>query len=107
MIFDCDGVLVNSETLALHSELEILRAANFNMSESEYLSLFAGLSRTGYDAKLREEYLKRVGSRLPLGFEKRLEAARWARYERELKPFVKRRRILTPDRRPILTPWRQ
>ena len=42
VIFDCDGVLVDSERLAVRTEREILEQLGWSLSESEIIDLFVG-----------------------------------------------------------------
>jgi HAD superfamily hydrolase (TIGR01509 family) len=42
VIFDCDGVLVDSERLAVRTEREILQRLGWSLSESDVIDLFVG-----------------------------------------------------------------
>ena len=44
VIFDCDGVLVDSERLAVRTEVEILSELGWQLSESEVIERFVGRS---------------------------------------------------------------
>lgn len=44
LIFDCDGVLVDSENLAAKAEAAALRVAGCNISEAEIANRFAGMT---------------------------------------------------------------
>ena len=43
-IFDCDGVLVDSEPLANQVFVQIVREHGFNLDESAYLKKFSGMT---------------------------------------------------------------
>ena len=44
VIFDCDGVLVDSEIIAASVEAELLTAAGFPITGEEISELYAGLT---------------------------------------------------------------
>ena len=44
LIFDCDGVLVDSESLLIHAEMEFLSRSGFTFTRTEYVSRFLGKS---------------------------------------------------------------
>ena len=56
VIFDCDGVLVDSEILASQVSLRMLKPYGFTMSPEEYSSRFAGKVERDILAIIREEY---------------------------------------------------
>ena len=64
VIFDCDGVLVESEVLANHSEYEALRELGLGLGETEYVELAVGHKAHQIDALLRERH----GFQVPKGF---------------------------------------
>jgi HAD superfamily hydrolase (TIGR01509 family) len=64
VIFDCDGVLVESEVLATRCEYEALQAFGCALSQAEYAELAIGRKAWQIDALLRERY----GLELPEGF---------------------------------------
>ena len=77
MIFDCDGVLVDSEILASQTVLDMLKPYGFEMDQGEYNSRFAGkveedtlaIVEQDYDVVLPNDFL----SRLRLEIERRLD----------------------------------
>jgi HAD superfamily hydrolase (TIGR01509 family) len=71
VIFDCDGVLVDSERLAIRTEAEILFGLGWPLTETEIVERFVGRSAT-YMREVVEEHLGR-----PVDWEKEFEA----RYE--------------------------
>ncbi len=52
-IFDCDGVLVNSEEIYLAAELEFLESIGAGFERKAYMQLFMGLSPGMWEAKLQ------------------------------------------------------
>src|SRR3569623_908120 len=61
VIFDCDGVLVDSEVIALKVELEMLAEQGLTFEQSDYVVRFMGLSTDAYHAAIDEEAQKRLG----------------------------------------------
>jgi len=61
VIFDCDGVLVDSEKLALKVELEVLAELGLTFDRDDYVLRFMGLSTDAFHAAIEEESLKRLG----------------------------------------------
>ena len=61
VIFDCDGVLVDSEVIALKVELEMLAEQGLTFERSDYVVRFMGLSTDAYHAAIDEEAQKRLG----------------------------------------------
>jgi HAD superfamily hydrolase (TIGR01509 family) len=61
VIFDCDGVLVDSEVIALKVELEMLAEQGLTFERSDYVVRFMGLSTEAYHAAIDEEAKKRLG----------------------------------------------
>jgi HAD superfamily hydrolase (TIGR01509 family) len=74
VIFDCDGVLVDSEVLALEVERAMLGEVGLVYTADEHLRRFHGLSiRAFYDA-LAADAIARTGKPLPRDFEARFDA---------------------------------
>lgn len=61
IIFDCDGVLVDSEKLALEVELEVLAELGLTFERDDYVLRFMGLSTEAFHAAVEEEARKRLG----------------------------------------------
>jgi HAD superfamily hydrolase (TIGR01509 family) len=61
VIFDCDGVLVDSERLIVKIEAEICRERGWQLTEDDVIREFVGLSDTAMRARLSEL----VGEELP------------------------------------------
>lgn len=83
VIFDCDGVLVDSEILANRTALEMLRPYGFVMSPEEYGRLYAGKVEEDILRIVREEH----GIDLPDNFNVQLRQAIDHRLDNDLQPI--------------------
>ncbi len=70
VIFDCDGVLVDSEIVACRIDAECLTAAGFPITPNEMLRDYAGVSVASMLAGIEQKH----GKSLPLGFQTMLSA---------------------------------
>lgn len=61
VIFDCDGVLVDSETLALDVELQVLAELGLTFDRDDYALRFMGLSTDAFHLAIDEEAKARIG----------------------------------------------
>jgi beta-phosphoglucomutase-like phosphatase (HAD superfamily) len=61
VIFDCDGVLVDSEVLALEVELAILAEQGLSFEREDYVTRFMGLSYEAFHTVIDAEAQKRLG----------------------------------------------
>ncbi len=68
IIFDCDGVLVDSEKIYLAVEREFLDGFGLTYDEVEYRQRFMGLKTADYIAGLDEEHRRQKGTGLPETF---------------------------------------
>lgn len=80
-IFDCDGVLVDSEPLSMRIDVEILAENGVIMSEEEAHRRFVG--RTF--AAMLDEMAREFGASFPADASSQKDARLLALYERELK----------------------
>lgn len=87
IIFDCDGVLVDSERIAIAEEREHLARIGLTYDRQEYLSRFVGLTNEDFHDALQGDHQALHGRPLPPDFFGNLKAACWGRYERELTSF--------------------
>ncbi len=60
VIFDCDGVLVDSEIIGCRIEAECLAAAGFPITLAEILTDFVGMTSPAMYAALEERYQRRL-----------------------------------------------
>jgi beta-phosphoglucomutase-like phosphatase (HAD superfamily) len=81
VIFDCDGVLVDSERLAVREEAA-LAELGWPLSQAEVIERFMGRSQ----AFMVQAVLDRLGGRLPDGWQERLDRRYRAAFEAELSP---------------------
>lgn len=75
MIFDCDGVLIDSETIAHDLEIAHLRGIGLDYDENEFRRRFQGLAVREWRAGLNDDHLARFGKPMPDGFIEGLSAA--------------------------------
>ena len=80
VVFDCDGVLVDSERLAVHTEAEILSSLGWPLTEAEVIERFVGRSAEYMHAQI-EAQLGR-----PIDWEQEFESRYREVFERELRP---------------------
>ncbi len=83
IIFDCDGVLVDSEPLAFRVLLEGLAAAGHPMEPAKAYELFLGRSLANLKTVLRRE----LGVELSAGQLEEMRERLFEVYRRELKPI--------------------
>ncbi|MGH2940949.1 MAG: HAD family hydrolase [Solirubrobacterales bacterium] len=82
VIFDCDGVLVDSDRISLRIQAEDITALGMPTTYEDCVRDFLGLGRPGTMQILEE----RLGGPLPEGWEAELDAAVDAAFRRELRP---------------------
>ncbi|HEU4396427.1 MAG TPA: HAD family hydrolase [Actinomycetota bacterium] len=80
VIFDCDGVLVDSERLAVRVEVAVLAELGWPLDEAEVIERFVGRS----EAFMAEAILARLGDRLPDDWRDRLDRRYRAAFDAEL-----------------------
>ena len=83
LIFDCDGVLVDSEPLACAVDAEILTGLGFPYTPAAIASRFVGTSLTDMIRRIEAEH----GRPLPADFGEQVSRTLLARFERDLKPL--------------------
>jgi HAD superfamily hydrolase (TIGR01509 family) len=84
IIFDCDGVLVDSEVLAVEVEMAMLAEAGLVYDAGAFKARFMGMSGRAFYAALEEDSLARLGRSLPANFA--LECH--ARLQREVRARI-------------------
>ena len=77
VIFDCDGVLVDSEILAIEVEVEMLGAAGLVYHPEEYRHRFLGLSSAAAAGLVAQDALERLGRPLPPDLADRIHHRCW------------------------------
>ena len=83
LIFDCDGVLVDSESLSCRIDAEFLTQIGIPYTAEEIARQFLGVSLKTMIARIEAER----GCRLPDDFSERLNRILFARFETDLKPI--------------------
>lgn len=84
LIFDCDGVLVDSEPLSCRIDAEILTACGVPYTAEDVARDFTGVSVKDQIARIEAER----GIRLPADFTERLNRTLFQRFETDLKPIA-------------------
>jgi HAD superfamily hydrolase (TIGR01509 family) len=82
VIFDCDGVLVDSERLAIRIDVAVLARLGWVLTEAELVERFVGVS----DEYFRQEVEAHLGHRLPEGWDAEFEPLYRKAFEAELRP---------------------
>lgn len=84
VVFDCDGVLINSEELCLDVELECLNEIGLAFERHEYVSRFMGMTSADFYAALDRDLRGKFGRPLPETFPDILHRRTWAVVETSL-----------------------
>jgi len=84
VIFDCDGVLIDSEIIAVEVETTLLAKHGLHYVKSEFVARFMGMSDKAFYAALAEDSLARLGRALPEDFRARVDAGKRALNEQKL-----------------------
>ena len=80
LIFDCDGVLIDSELLSIRVDQECLAECGIELSMEEIHELYTGISFAGMVADLEARH-----GPLPVDFADRHRRRLWPLFERELR----------------------
>ncbi len=81
VIFDCDGVLVDSEVIACHAVADTLSAFGYAIAADSIAERFTGMSDNDMYAILAKE----LGGPWPAGFDAAMQRRARERFERELR----------------------
>jgi len=84
VIFDCDGVLIDSERLAVKVDVVMLRELGWPLSEAEVIERLVGRS----DLDTQAEIEAHLGRKLPPGWQKRFEPLYREAFESDLTPVA-------------------
>jgi HAD superfamily hydrolase (TIGR01509 family) len=84
VIFDCDGVLVDSEIIAMAVERDELARLGLHYSSAEFCRRFLGLTNREFFAELDADRRERLGLPLPDAFRTARRARLEAAFETEL-----------------------
>ena len=83
VIFDCDGVLVDSEVISCRAHSEMLTRHGYPITPDQVLDRFLGVS----DSEARQAVENELGRRLPDDFESQMKQAALRRYADDLRPI--------------------
>jgi HAD superfamily hydrolase (TIGR01509 family) len=82
VIFDCDGVLIDSERLSVKVDVVVLRELGWPLSEAEVIERFVGRSDRDTQAAIEAH----LGRKLPAGWEEQFKPLYDEAFEAELAP---------------------
>jgi HAD superfamily hydrolase (TIGR01509 family) len=85
IIFDCDGVLVNSEQIAIAVERALLEDLGLTYTDADYQSRFVGLSDARFETALRADFVGLGRGTFPDDFMTQVRAECWHRFTSELQ----------------------
>ncbi|MEM7749044.1 MAG: HAD family hydrolase [Pseudomonadota bacterium] len=83
VIFDCDGVLIDSELIAAREHTLALNKAGFSISQTEVMDRFTGIASAEMYAELEAEF----GRQIPEGHHDEVKRNVLKAYESDLKPI--------------------
>jgi beta-phosphoglucomutase-like phosphatase (HAD superfamily) len=83
VIFDCDGVLVDSEVISCRVHAELLSRHGYPITSEQVLSRFLGIS----DREARATIEAEIGRKLPDDFEAQMKQAALQSYASDLVPI--------------------
>jgi HAD superfamily hydrolase (TIGR01509 family) len=86
VIFDCDGVLVDSEVISCRAHAETLTRHGYPITSEQVLTRFLGVS----DREARQTIEAELGRKLPDDFESQMKQAALQRYADDLRhiPYI-------------------
>lgn len=87
IIFDCDGVLVDSERIAIAVEREHLARVGLIYDTTDYLSRFVGLTNRDFHISVEADHKELHDGSLPDRFFEEMKAECVVRYDAELTSF--------------------
>jgi beta-phosphoglucomutase-like phosphatase (HAD superfamily) len=88
VIFDCDGVLIDSETIAHEVELEAMARLGLLFDSAKYKARFQGLAVRDWSVALDEDHCAQFGRPLPDGFIESLSAEITRRVLGDIRPIA-------------------
>lgn len=87
IIFDNDGVLVDSEVIHVAVERELLAELGLHYNHETYMARFVGLANADYRAAVGADFTRLIGGTLPSDFGAQLDGRVWPRIRAELQPM--------------------
>ena len=83
VIFDCDGVFIDSELIAAQEHTQALNRAGFPISQADVMERFTGVASAEMYAELEAEF----GRQIPKGHHDEVKRNVLKAYESDLKPI--------------------
>ena len=84
VIFDCDGVLVNTEALVIGIEIAAMAGVGVTYERDAFIARYLGASEADFEAGLNADHAAVHGRALPAGFFDQMKAQRYAHLERHI-----------------------
>ena len=84
VIFDCDGVLIDSEIIAVEVEMALLAAHGLRYEAAEFKTRFMGMSDAAFYVALAADSRRHLNCDLPADFRARVDAGKHALNEEKL-----------------------
>ncbi len=94
LVFDCDGVLVNSEEIVQDIELELLAAHGLWYQRDEFSDRFLGVTNEHFIAALNSDSITQLGIPLPASFEASLASRARDEFQTRLRTFEGVERVI-------------
>ena len=94
VIFDCDGVLVDSEVILIAAELEFLARAGLDFDRADYMRRFLGMPQQAWEDALHDLLLAQSGKGFEPNFFQDLKEFAWQRFEKELTEVAGARGVI-------------
>lgn len=88
LIFDCDGVLVNSEEIVQSIEIELLGELGLHYERDAFARRFLGVANDHFYAELNGDSMQQRGEPLPQSFTDNLHQRAREAFEQELRAFA-------------------
>lgn len=86
IIFDCDGVLVDSEQITIELEVEMLARLGLHYEVADFAKRFIGMMDRDFHEHIKLDFAALNRGPLPADFAEAMEAEKWQRFRVELKP---------------------
>lgn len=87
LIFDCDGVLVNSEVIIHEVERDFLDRLGLHYEIDHFVRTFSGLTESEFLERIEHELQQMYGKSLPIDFLKELREAKRTAVDQRLTPI--------------------
>ncbi len=85
VIFDCDGVLVNTEALVIDLEIAAMGRLGVTYDRAVFIAKYLGASEPDFERGLNADHRAVHGAGLPDGFFKQMKAEKYAYLERHVE----------------------